>query len=81
MILIFIIILVVIILLNIIKTDKEQYNHVSPYYPSNYISECKCLKPCINSRCIYATLNECKKKCGKACIFCPDGMYMCGDNQ
>jgi hypothetical protein len=86
MIIIFAIIIIIIILL-CMKKNKEQYNHVSPFYsPSEYIKECGCnrRKQCINSRCIYSTLNECKEKCGKSCLLCPgptpaSSMYMCGD--
>lgn len=81
MITIIIIILTIVFLCTI--SSKEPYSHVSPFYsPSDYVKECYMNpnKKCLNSRCIYSTLNECKEKCGKACLVCPDGMYMCNLN-
>jgi len=73
----YIIIGIVLFFIYLFFVNVEHYDHVSPIYDSKYVTECTGCKKCINSRCIYSTLNECKNKCGRACIFCPDGMYMC----
>lgn len=57
--------------------EKTPYNHKSSF-DFNYLKYCK-NKKCVNSRCIFTSLDECQKKCKNGCRGC-DGTnysYMC----
>ena len=73
------IIMVLVVIILWLLGGREGCSHISPYYyPSDYIAQCECKnKKCNNSRCIYSTLDECKKTCSRQCNACPGGGYEC----
>lgn len=61
------------------RPEKTPYSHISTYKP-DYLNYCDIQKrgSCINSRCVYKSLDECQMKCKNGCRHCGRfGLYRC----
>lgn len=58
--------------------DKEYYNHTSQY-PELYMDNCfdGDKSECLNSLCIYKTLEDAQNSCPTGASYCPGGKYSC----
>lgn len=59
--------------------EVTPYSHASSY-KSDYLNYCDIQKrgSCINSRCVYKSLDECQMKCKNGCRYCGGfGLYRC----
>jgi len=55
--------------------EKTPYNHDSQY---EQLYKTKCQNDeCLNSRCVYKSIDECQLSCKTGCRMCNDGKYMC----